>query len=257
MRLGTVLFLACWAFDAWPRILVVSDIDDTLKISHVRSTIDAIMNAPYTDLVFAGMPELFQTLRDRGDIEFIYLSNAPAWLMTESHSVFLETNGFPAGRMLLRPWDASSLSFKREALNRLIDEDPLASWVLIGDNGERDPLIYWDIMHAHPALDARAFIHAIYPDNIERQGFSFNLRPYGSAYDLALEWVAAGLLKMEQIGATEQAVHRALLRDLRDEEGPERAFAPWTDCHPALNFHDARLTREWADLLTLGCALGR
>lgn len=258
MRAGTFLFIVCWAFAAWSRTIVVSDIDDTLKISHVRSAANAVMNAPRTDLVFAGMPELFRALRDRGDAEFIYLSNAPDWLMSEAHTAFLKINGFPAGRILLRPWGASSLSFKREVLDRLIAEaPPESSWLLIGDNGERDPLVFWDVLHAYPALDARAFVHAIYPDNVERQGFSFNLRPYASAYDLALEWVAAGVLEPDQIGTTEEAVRRALLRELRDEGGPERAFAPWTDCHPILDFRDARLTREWADLLTVGCALGR
>lgn len=85
---GVLLFCTLSVSSAWSRTIVVSDIDDTLKISYVRSLTDKVLNAPRTDLVFAGMPEPFLALQNRGDVEFIYLSNAPTWLMTEAHQVF-------------------------------------------------------------------------------------------------------------------------------------------------------------------------
>ncbi|MBX3019335.1 MAG: DUF2183 domain-containing protein [Bdellovibrionaceae bacterium] len=258
MKFLSVFLLVSLSVQAWSRTIVVSDIDDTLKISNVRSLVGKVQNAPRTDLVFAGMPEIFQALHERGDVEFVYLSNAPTWLMTEAHQTFLRENAFPFGRTFLRPFGSGATTFKREVIDRLFAEEPSdTEWILIGDNGERDPLVFWDVQQAYPARKVLAYVHAIYPDNVELQGYSFNLRPYGSSYDLAAEWVAAGILSPEQVEGVEAVVLRALLRDLRDEPTSEQAFAPWTNCHPALSFEGRVFTREWVDLLSVGCALGR
>lgn len=259
MKTWICAFVFFFSFTSWSRTIVVSDIDDTLKISHVRSTTDKVLNAPRTDVVYSGMPELFRTLEQRGDVEFVYLSNAPSWLMDESHKTFLDYNLFPRGRVFLRPFGSGSTTFKREILDQLIAEEaPETEWILIGDNGERDPIVFRDLMRDYPALKIRSYVHAVYPDNVEGVTFAPLLRPYATAYDLALHWTWTGLLTLSQIETTEKAVKLAIYRDLRNEPYAEQVFPSWTDCHPHLEFEgDPRYTREWADLLSVGCRMGR
>ena len=150
------LFLAAFCFLIWSlagaQIAVISDIDDTIKVSHVLDRSDSVSNAFRTHNVFRGMPQLYQLLASSfPEAEFFYLTNAPRVLMEDSHSRFLRQNQFPRGHLLLRE-SLSDSEHKIRTIRRILSRPGWRAVILIGDNGERDPQIYAQAVKEFPKL---------------------------------------------------------------------------------------------------------
>lgn len=236
---------------SWGRTLIVTDIDDTLKIAHVRDSVDKVIYGARTDRAFVGMAELLSEAAKRPDVEVIYLSNAPEWLMGNSHRTFLNRHGFPRGRIYLRGFGTSSESHKPEVLQKIVETEDFSELILLGDNGERDPLYFEELQKAYPDRSIFAYVHAIYRDNLHNVQYQPRLIPFVSAYDLA---VNMGL--HQEASLIESPVHQALLRDLRDEPQASQVTPEWTHCHPDAESTWSALTEEWRLLLGAGCDRG-
>ena len=86
--------------------------------------------------------------RSHPDAPFMYLSTG-AWNITPTLRRFLGRNGYPRGTFLLTDWGPtpdrwfrSGTNHKVESLRRLAEEFPQMKWILVGDDGQRDPYIY-------------------------------------------------------------------------------------------------------------------
>ncbi len=140
-KLTTLIFLSLITQSLWAaNLIVISDIDDTIKNSHVADKEDAITNAFKTDTSMGvdGMSDLYQTiLNENSGIKFYYVSNAPELIMDSSHREFLESNGFPFNRLFTRA-NILDDSYKEKIFETLINENDPQTVVMIGDNGEQD-----------------------------------------------------------------------------------------------------------------------
>mgnify|MGYP006291685457 CR=1 FL=1 len=142
-------------------VSVVSDIDDTIKITEVLDR-EAMLRRTFAR-EFAhveGMPALFSRLKATYDPAFHYLSASP-WQLHESLDPWLERAGYPDGPLhlrRLRPINPASIhdfvrgsrSHKISTLERLLDHHPERTFILIGDSGEHDPEVYGDIARKYP-----------------------------------------------------------------------------------------------------------
>lgn len=129
------------------KTLVISDIDDTIKMSHVNSFIDNISNAYRTDIPFKDMPVLYSELiKVDSVVQFYYVSSAPSILMQSSHSEFLVGNYFPKGGLYLREKSIDKVVFKVSKISEIIYNEKPNRVILIGDNGENDPIIFNEIL---------------------------------------------------------------------------------------------------------------
>ena len=147
------------------KTLIVSDIDDTIKASHVRDTKDKISNAFVTTIAFKGMAEVYQELINEG-AEVSYVTNAPEFLMKKSHSSFIQKN-FPAGKIHFR--NGSDKTHKYNAIKNLLKDPAITRVILIGDNGEADIQHYEKIERDFGAkVDISTYIRIVYstPDKI-------------------------------------------------------------------------------------------
>ena len=77
-------------------------------------------------------------------------------------------HGFPPGPLLLTDWgptDAgwfrSGAAHKHAALERLRRDHPNTSWILVGDDGQRDPQIYAAFAATHPEAVAAVAIRQL------------------------------------------------------------------------------------------------
>lgn len=149
--------------------LVVSDIDDTLKISHVLSSTGKFVRALDIEAAFVGMPTLFQLIAAQPEYntKIVYLTNAPQTVagvpvMKYSHQSFLANNNFPVGLVALNP-DWHDVNFKLNYLRQILSTEPIQELILFGDNGERDTEIYSQIQNEFsPKIKIITFIHQIY-----------------------------------------------------------------------------------------------
>jgi hypothetical protein len=144
-------------------VSIVSDIDDTIKISNVQDK-KTLMRNTFVEPFQAvpGMAEWYQEMAHNEQWAFFhYLSAAPIQLYP-ALSEFLkggETNPFPPGILHLREstsWRTiygnqnDTITHKKSVLARLLSVYPQRKFILIGDSGESDPEIYADIARIYP-----------------------------------------------------------------------------------------------------------
>ena len=146
---------------------VISDIDDTIKISEVLNKRALLANTfvnPYRPV--AGMPELYrEALRGR---YFHYVSASP-WRLHPALAPFMAQ--FPRGAIYLRHFriqDGSFLDFvgnsteyKVETIRGIVGRYPGHTFTLIGDSGEHDPDVYGQIYLAYPDQVERILIRNV------------------------------------------------------------------------------------------------
>lgn len=165
-----ITFLSGFAFSSEAKkVLLVSDIDDTIKISHVLNKESAAARATNITAVFTGMSQLYQLITREKNVQVTYLSNAPDEIAGLSpiralHQKFLNYNHFPAGDLLLRK-NLQDQNHKITQLRRLINENKPDVMILIGDNGERDAEIYHQFSEENKDVKMITFIHLLYSVN--------------------------------------------------------------------------------------------
>ena len=150
------------------KTFIISDIDDTLKVSHVLNTADAALNAFRTDIPFKGSPELFRFLeKEVKDSKFFYVTNAPKWLMKKSHTKFIRENAFPKGDIYLKS-EYSSEEHKIKTILKILKKETPTQLILIGDNGQEDIKFYdhiaREVERTYPKMKVHQFIHVLYEE---------------------------------------------------------------------------------------------
>ena len=138
---------------------VVSDIDDTIKHSHVRDRRELMLNTFAREFTAVpGMAERYQALAAQA-VAVHYVSSGPIQLYPPL-AAFLIDAGFPPGSVHLRdstslqnvvPTHAISYAHKLSTIRTLLDDFPGRQFVLIGDSGEADPEIYGQLAREQPA----------------------------------------------------------------------------------------------------------
>ncbi|MBC7419296.1 MAG: DUF2183 domain-containing protein [Bdellovibrio sp.] len=156
------------------KVLLITDIDDTIKVSHVLSTTGKVSRAADITTPFTGMSQLLQWIIIMNPLstKMVYLSNAPEEIagvpaIKFSHQSFLEYNSFPKGDLLLRE-DWANENHKIETIRNLIDSEMPEIVILIGDNGERDAEIYHQavVEYGNLGIQIIPFIHQLYATEI-------------------------------------------------------------------------------------------
>lgn len=143
-------------------ISIVSDVDDTIRITNVLNRREMLMNTFVRPLkAVPNMAKLYQSAAAVPGLRIHYVSNAP-YALYPLVEQFLRTEKFPEGSMHLRAVSFKSSiwrtilqrphinTHKTDVIETLIRDFPERSFVLIGDTGEQDPEIYAALARAHP-----------------------------------------------------------------------------------------------------------
>lgn len=151
-------------------ISVISDIDDTLKESHVRNREELLKNTfarPFKAV--SGMAAVYAAWASKG-ASFHYVSASP-WQLYQPLTEFMRTSGFPAGTFhfkLFRWKDAtvfdlfaSPQAHKHATISRLLQRFGARRFILVGDSGEQDPEIYGALARRYPQQILRIFIRDV------------------------------------------------------------------------------------------------
>jgi hypothetical protein len=192
--------------------LVVSDIDDTIKITHVDNKPAAAIHGLFGKQVFAGMSELYQELAKNTEARAsadqpvtettVYLSASPTFLKNSLHKMLVERHHFPEGRVLLRHWgkDGNVRDYKTNRFNQLITETPLP-FILVGDDTESDPQTFTKFAKAHEGRILAAYIR-----RNDNKPLPAGVTGIYTAFDMALGELEAGRLRPEQAVAVGEAI---------------------------------------------------
>ncbi|CAF1219679.1 unnamed protein product [Rotaria sp. Silwood1] len=161
---------------------VISDIDDTIKISEVVDKIRLVANTFIHGFrVVEGMPGVYRGWKNRHNCSFHYLSAMPDQLYTITKE-FVDDHKFPDGTFHMRHFRWSSISIynfvhsqdtKMHKMNHLryFVFNTLRSLVLVGDSGEIDPEIYGNVARMYPKRILRIFIRAVKGEKGDEERF--------------------------------------------------------------------------------------
>ena len=162
--------------NAPPVVRVISDIDDTIKISQVRDKPALLLNTfcrPFRPA--PGMADLYRDWETAG-ARFHYVSGSP-WQLYPPLAEFIRNHNFPAGSFhmkLFRPTDRSAtnlfgsqIEYKRGEITALFEKFPRDRFILVGDSGEQDATIYAELAREFPRQVSRILIRNVTDDPID------------------------------------------------------------------------------------------
>ena len=142
------------------RLGIVCDIDDTAMVTEVPRILIAAWNFLFKEAAnreaVPGMAQLLARIEaTHPDTPLIFLSTGP-WNTVPTLRSFFAHNGFPKAPKLMTDWGPSAtgwfrsgIEHKRTELRRLMIDLPDVTWLLIGDDGQHDPLIYSEAVREH------------------------------------------------------------------------------------------------------------
>jgi hypothetical protein len=171
------LFTQCFYSREHPSKGVISDIDDTILVTHTRNPIKKIhtllvKNALKRNAV-KEMRDFYQAFAGQ-DYSFFYVSNSEANLFPMIR-LFLEHQNLPIGPVFLKSFKKWENLFKRkkkrtrefhkrEKIAHLFEVFPDMEFILIGDDSRQDPEIYSFFARKYPGR-----IHDIYIRNVGKR----------------------------------------------------------------------------------------
>ncbi|QRV02294.1 DUF2183 domain-containing protein [Arcanobacterium phocisimile] len=141
---------------------LVSDIDDTVLVTWLPQAARAAWNSfvKHTNARQAvpGMAEFYQTLLAGSPEAPVFYLSTGAWNTYSTILRFMQLNDLPIGPMLLTDWGPtptglfrSGQEHKKTQLRNLLVMFPQIEWILVGDDGQYDPLIYDELAREHPS----------------------------------------------------------------------------------------------------------
>ncbi len=149
---------------------IISDIDDTIKISEVRDKTTLLRNTFAREFQSVpGMAEAYQRFWKKQAF-FHYVSASPYQLYPDLRE-FAQKAGFPDGSFHLKTFrwkDESFFSlfldpevYKKSVIEPLIERFPGRRYILIGDSGEKDPEAYGAVARRFPDKIQKIYIRNV------------------------------------------------------------------------------------------------
>lgn len=157
---------------------LISDLDDTLLVTEVnhrgRMLANTFLKSPAQREAVPGMAWLYTTVLAANPqpdaAPLFYLSASPRQLQGPIVE-FLRLNQFPRGVLITKRIGLDSrsaplldqLAYKTQKINDILARTPSVRYVLVGDDGERDPVIFDGVRRQHPERIQAIWIRRVNP----------------------------------------------------------------------------------------------
>jgi phosphatidate phosphatase APP1 len=155
---------------------VISDVDDTVLRSNVADVISLVRNTflenARTRLPFEGVAKFYQALR-RGvsgeNFNPIFYVSSSVWNLYDVLHDFFVVREIPLGGFFLAEYNLDENTFivqdhhthKMAAINTILAAYPDLPFILIGDSGQKDPVIYAEIVRQYPGRVLAIYIRDV------------------------------------------------------------------------------------------------
>jgi len=216
--------------------IVVSDIDDTVMVSHATQTLRKLKLMLFKNALtrnpFPGVSAFYLALAKGGEEAstishpFFYVSSSE-WNLYDLLDDFFALNQLPPGVFLLQRLEHNILKFwksgggthqhKYDKIKRLIEFYPNRSFLLIGDSGQRDPALYSRLALEFPGRIEAIFIRKIRSktfftknENIKEKlsGVKTEYFEVKSSYEAAQISLEHGLINKKYFKEIEPQLHK-------------------------------------------------
>jgi len=241
-----VLFIMSFATSA--KVMMISDIDDTIKRTHV---LGYMTGGVRTTNPFIGLPELYMAFqchaeatissktfcfKKRGMVHsnkrwVSYVTGASGRLQLFGRE-FIARSNFPTGAVKGKTSSQVTSTFKVREISEIISNTDF-EYVLVGDNGQHDVAAYKLVTDKFSNKKIVTFIHQIYSSSNEdkrKRGVALakGQIAYLTASDLALEFYARDLINYSDLEKISKKVLSYL--NSNDDDIYEQVIPKWTRC---------------------------
>jgi len=167
---------------------VISDIDDTVLVSDVTNK-NKLLKKTFLQnhkqrQTFPGTADFYRRLLAQNPepqaAPMFYVSASPRQL-TDNISAFLAHNHYPRGVLVTKLINGNGRDplldqqqYKLAKIEAIFTALPWVKFILIGDDGERDPEIYRTLQEKHPQRVAAIYIRKVHPDP-QRKAYAVQL----------------------------------------------------------------------------------
>lgn len=181
-------------------LIIISDLDDTIKVTNTRDLKAATYNALFSSKAFAGMPELMLEMTSYTS-GLYYVSASPKLLSSRIQRFFRKNDLKVAGfytRSLSDLGDKEK--FKINSISDIMDRTE-EDVILLGDDSELDEKVYKLIEETYPNRVQNIYIHNVY--NAEAVT---DTQRYFTALDIAVAEYHAQRMTFSQVAKLAKAV---------------------------------------------------
>lgn len=210
-----LISLLLGSLNSFADIKIVSDLDDTIKITNSHHA-DAVIYGPFRAKVYTGMPSVLKEARAYSYFLHV-LSDSPRIIKPTIQMLF-RTNEIQVDALTLNGniHRVPKHEFKIGKLSQMIEasED---QFILLGDDMGEDPEIFDEAMRRFPGRVLAAYIHVV-----QNRSIPSSVIPYLTSFDLALRENMAGRM-------SEAAVAK-VAKEVMNPEEPESVFPDFAFC---------------------------
>jgi hypothetical protein len=159
--------------------MVISDVDDTVKITNSGSATQAAWSGLFKNDVFPGMPEMYRAWSAEG-AQLHFVTASPKLIRSKMQQL-LSHHNIPVASLVLRGnLFESKLHFKVREISRIMDEFPAEDAVLVGDDVGKDPEVFLALRNKYGARILVSYVRPVQA----RDALEGNI-PYVTAFDIA------------------------------------------------------------------------
>lgn len=180
--------------------MVISDVDDTIKITNSGDTLQGAWRGLFTKDVFPAMPELYNAwAKDGATLHFVTASPS---LLEKKIKELLAFYEVPYETLILRRnLFESKLKYKVRSISQIMDRYPDEQVVLVGDDVGQDPEVFQELEKLYPGRVLSSYIRPV-----EAREIPLNQIPYVTAFDIVNEEHQEGRLSYSTLLNTARLV---------------------------------------------------
>lgn len=193
MKKLILTLLVLFSLNSFAGIIIVSDLDDTIKITNSGKEIDGTINAVFTKNVFILIPEFLKAAGEYSN-ELHVVSASPSILRNKIEETFkkydIQVDSLSLKNPLIR---STKIEYKAAVIKKLIDSTT-DDFIFLGDDIGQDPEVYDEMMRHYPDRVLASYIHVVQDRKIPNSQI-----PYWTTYDLFLREYLAGRMQKSHV----------------------------------------------------------
>lgn len=167
--------LLVFAFSAQASITIVSDLDDTIKITEAGGNATDIIG----DDVYTGMPEFLAAAKEYSPTLYV-LSASPSIMRSKIASTLKKRKVIYNGLVLRSNITEGKFEYKVREIKKLMEQSS-DDFIFLGDDLGKDPEAYSEIARQFPGRVLGIYIHVVNGRKITSDSV-----PYWTSFDLTL-----------------------------------------------------------------------
>ena len=214
---------------------VISDVDDTILVSHSADFIKKIqltfLHNAKTRVPFEGVAAFYQALQQGSDQQqfnpIFYVSSSP-WNLYDLLKHFCEANEIPEGPFMLRDIGLTDQRLIRSShekhkvaqITKIFDTFPDMKFILVGDSGQKDPEIYEGLTDKYAQNILGIYIRDVTPDKRDEEvrQIAGRVKKKGIEMILARDTLEAARHAVENMWVHEACIAEVADKVKRDQE---------------------------------------